>query len=168
MFSVAALARQTHAPTARHEIYLKRLLRYLAGTMKFGIMYYSSQPLTPSSLQVHVDADWGVARKLASQLQAMLSASTVDLSSGRVTVKLLLLCQVLRLSTSRYRLARSKSLGSRSSFGKLQTGILGQSTLVLPLLSFTWTVLQRCPLPVKIRYLLATSTSISKSIMCAA
>jgi len=91
MFSVAALARQTHALKPHHERYLKRLLRYLTGTTKMGIMYRAHQPVNSQSLQAHVDADWGVARRLVSQPLDSLSASTAGYSSGRAIHKLSLL-----------------------------------------------------------------------------
>ena len=59
-FSVSVLARHCHAPTRRHMLYLKRVLRYVAGTVTLGLSYpRSGQTLSPRSIAVHVDADWG-------------------------------------------------------------------------------------------------------------
>ena len=57
-FSVSVLARHLHQPTIRHLSLLKRVLRYLKGTVELGIKYKSSKKLTLLSLDAHVDADW--------------------------------------------------------------------------------------------------------------
>ena len=59
-YSVSALARHCHAPTKRHMSLVKRVLRYVAGTVTLGLKYpRSGQTLSPRSIAVHVDADWG-------------------------------------------------------------------------------------------------------------
>ena len=63
-FSVSALARQVHAPTKRHSAYLKRILRYIAGTISLGLNFpRSAGTLSPNSIAAHVDTDWGVCRE---------------------------------------------------------------------------------------------------------
>ena len=58
-YSVSALARHCHAPTKRHMSLVKRILRYVAGTVTLGLKYpRSGQTLSPRSIAVHVDADW--------------------------------------------------------------------------------------------------------------
>ena len=62
-FAVSVLARQVHKPAARHLSYLKRILRYIAGTVTLGLEYPRSvQTLSPLSIAAHVDADWGGCR----------------------------------------------------------------------------------------------------------
>ena len=58
-FSVAVLARQVHAPTARHLALVKRILRYVAGTVDVGLLYPRSVPVKARSFRAYVDADWG-------------------------------------------------------------------------------------------------------------
>jgi len=58
-FPVSALARHLHAPTPRHAALLKRLLRYLAGSLSLGLHYPFTDSCTPSSLRAFADADWG-------------------------------------------------------------------------------------------------------------
>ena len=59
-YSVSALARHCYAPTKRHMSVVKRVLRYVAGTVTLGLKYpLSGQTLSPSLVGVHVDADWG-------------------------------------------------------------------------------------------------------------
>ena len=58
-FSVSVLARQVHAPTARHMALLKRILRFVSGTVSNGLKYPRSVKLLPRSLVAAVDADWG-------------------------------------------------------------------------------------------------------------
>ena len=55
-FPTSALARQMHAPCDRHFKYLKRILRYVAGTLEYGL-FYPRLPCTPSSIGAAVDAD---------------------------------------------------------------------------------------------------------------
>ena len=58
-YSVTVLARQLHAPTMRHMVLLKRVLRYVAGTVTLGLWYRRSGPLSSTSLAAFADADWG-------------------------------------------------------------------------------------------------------------
>lgn len=62
-FAVSVLARPVHAPTARHHNLLKRVIRYVAGTIEFGL-HFRRGHVTPASLEAHVDADWGDAERL--------------------------------------------------------------------------------------------------------
>lgn len=57
-FAVCALARHVHIPTARHVSLLKRVLRYLAGTINYGLKY-RREPIKWDSLSANFDADWG-------------------------------------------------------------------------------------------------------------
>ena len=57
-FLTSALARQMHSPCDRHFKYLKRILRYVAGTLEYGL-FYPRLPCTPSSIGAAFDADWG-------------------------------------------------------------------------------------------------------------
>lgn len=58
LFSILALARSLHAPTFRHLSYAKRILRYIKGTMNYGIKFNRGQRITPDSMRAAVDADW--------------------------------------------------------------------------------------------------------------
>ena len=58
-FSIGALARQMHAPTARHFRLLKRCLRYIAGTTELGLHFATKSPLGPDSLEASCDSEWG-------------------------------------------------------------------------------------------------------------
>lgn len=54
-FSVCVLARQIHAPTARHLKLPKRILRYLISTIAYGLHFPVN---TPFYLSAAVDTDW--------------------------------------------------------------------------------------------------------------
>ena len=58
-FSVAVLARQVHTPISRNLALVKRIMRYVAGTSDFGLLYPRSCPVVPQSLHASADADWG-------------------------------------------------------------------------------------------------------------
>lgn len=55
-FSVNRLAQFMHKPTANHWSGLKRLLRYLKGTIQQGLTLHQS---SSSTIQTFADADWG-------------------------------------------------------------------------------------------------------------
>lgn len=58
-FSVSALARQVHAPSRRHLMLLKRLIRYLAGSKNVGITYLKqNRARHRMMLETFSDADW--------------------------------------------------------------------------------------------------------------
>lgn len=54
-FSVNRLSQFMHCPTTDHWEAVKRVLRYLAGTITHGIYFHASSPLT---LHAYSDADW--------------------------------------------------------------------------------------------------------------
>jgi len=58
-FPVSVLARNVHAPTPRHQALLKRILRYVAGTVEYGLHFRSGVEISPDSFVACVDADWG-------------------------------------------------------------------------------------------------------------
>lgn len=58
-FSVSVLARQLHNPSARHLAQVKRVLRYISGTLDYGLFFPSAGNLSAVSLRAAVDADWG-------------------------------------------------------------------------------------------------------------
>ncbi len=58
-FSVSVLARQVHNPTPRNFSYLRRILRYISGTVNMSLKYHRSDHVQPQSLRAHVDADCG-------------------------------------------------------------------------------------------------------------
>lgn len=58
-FTVAALARSLHAPSSRHLSLAKRVLRYVRGTMRYGLRFNINQRITPTSMRAAVNADWG-------------------------------------------------------------------------------------------------------------
>lgn len=58
IFSISALARSLHAPCSRHLSIAKRILRYIRGTMTYGIQF-TNKAITYASLRAAVDADWG-------------------------------------------------------------------------------------------------------------
>lgn len=70
-FAVSVLARQVHAPIARHQILLKRVLGYVAGTSKLGL-HFRRGHVTPESLEAHVDANWGDVERLDIRQQDIL------------------------------------------------------------------------------------------------
>lgn len=55
-FSVNRLSQFMHAPTTIHEEAVKRVLRYLAGTVTQGLFFSAKSPL---NLHAFSDADWG-------------------------------------------------------------------------------------------------------------
>jgi len=57
-FSVFTLTRSLHSPTHRHMVLFKRLLRYLRGTIHYGIFYPSNMHFLPNTLEAYVDSDW--------------------------------------------------------------------------------------------------------------
>ena len=58
-FAVCALARHIQEPTIRHQSLLKRILRYISGTVHHGL-HYGRQTLSENCLlTAYVDADWG-------------------------------------------------------------------------------------------------------------
>lgn len=58
-FQLSALARNLHAPTARHMVPLKRFLRNVSGTLIFGLSFPRHRCFNPTELNSGVDADWG-------------------------------------------------------------------------------------------------------------
>lgn len=54
-FTVNKLSQYMHRPTSSHWKALKRVLRYLKGTINYGINIYRTSPLT---LHAYSDADW--------------------------------------------------------------------------------------------------------------
>lgn len=60
-FAVMKLAQFSHAPSTEHWTAVKRLLRYIRGTLDFGIVYSGSDK--PSiSVRGYADADWASDR----------------------------------------------------------------------------------------------------------
>ena len=57
-FPISVLARHLHAPTP-HMSYLKRILRYVSGTLYYGLNFRHNCNFNPDSIVVCVDADWG-------------------------------------------------------------------------------------------------------------
>jgi len=88
-FPVAVLARQMHAPVARHFTLLKRILRYFAGTTHLGLHYSRQGPLSPSSLGAAVDANWGgdqETRRSTTGYLIAINGSPIYWKSCRQTV----------------------------------------------------------------------------------
>ena len=54
-YAVNKLSQYMHSPTDAHWTAIKRVLRYLAGTMSHGILLHRNNPL---SLHAYSDADW--------------------------------------------------------------------------------------------------------------
>ena len=61
-FAVSVLARCVHAPTVRHELFLKRIFRYLAGSPSLGIKYRVGEEVS-AILEAFSDADWAGCRE---------------------------------------------------------------------------------------------------------
>ena len=60
-YAVSLLSRHLHNPSFRHLQAAKRLLRYVAGTVSYGLKYRANIPTKMDvSLGAYVDADWGV------------------------------------------------------------------------------------------------------------
>ena len=57
-FSVSVLVRHLHEPIARHLLLLKRVLRYLKGTIQQGLKYKNAKNLNISSFDAYIYADW--------------------------------------------------------------------------------------------------------------
>ena len=88
-FAVGVLARQMHALGQRHFKLLKRVLRYLAGTVSSDIHLRKGNPLRSSSLGAAVDADWGDdihTRSSTTGYIIAVNGSPVLWSSKRQTV----------------------------------------------------------------------------------
>ncbi len=68
-FPVGVLARQVHAPTVRQIKLLKGILRYVTGTVHYGLKYPCLVHFSPQSLEAYVDADWADAVRLGSPLR---------------------------------------------------------------------------------------------------
>ncbi len=58
-FDVDVLARQVHAPTIRHLFLVRKILRYAAGTVNYGLTYPCSVLTTARSIRAHCGADRG-------------------------------------------------------------------------------------------------------------
>ncbi|KAB5526899.1 hypothetical protein DKX38_020746 [Salix brachista] len=70
-FAVNKLSQYMHSPTSEHWIFVKRLLRYLCGTINDGLQLHRNSPLQMhaftnhqhhepvSQLMAYSDADWG-------------------------------------------------------------------------------------------------------------
>ena len=67
LFSVSALARQLHTPTLRHMSLIKRIFRYVAGTVNYGLKYSRSVKQSCRSLVANVNADKADVKRLRSQ-----------------------------------------------------------------------------------------------------
>ncbi|KAK9214347.1 hypothetical protein WN944_006336 [Citrus x changshan-huyou] len=61
-FAVNRMAQFMHQPTTEHWVLVKRILRYLSGTLDKGLLLYRDSPLTlhgfSNSLHAFSDADW--------------------------------------------------------------------------------------------------------------
>ncbi|KAE8712389.1 hypothetical protein F3Y22_tig00110257pilonHSYRG00073 [Hibiscus syriacus] len=55
-FSVNRVAQYMHAPCEQHWITVKRILRYLSGTLDYGLIFHKNN--TGIQLEAFVDADW--------------------------------------------------------------------------------------------------------------
>jgi hypothetical protein len=80
-FVVGLVARYMQTPHEIHWKEAKRILRYVCGTVQFGIHYRSGG--TPL-LVGFTDSDWAATLMIGSLLQVMFSALVQDLSLGPV------------------------------------------------------------------------------------
>jgi len=88
-FPISVLARQMHAPTFHHFAFLKRILRYIAGTTNYGMHYARHGPLNPSCISAAVDADWGGdqdTRRSTTGYMIAINGSPIFWKSRRQTV----------------------------------------------------------------------------------
>ncbi|KAH7665504.1 RNA-directed DNA polymerase protein [Dioscorea alata] len=56
MFAVSVVSRFMNSPSAQHFGTVKRILRYVSGTLNFGLLYTPSENFC---LIEHSDSDWG-------------------------------------------------------------------------------------------------------------
>ena len=56
-FAVNKLSQYMHTPTIDHWIFVKRLLRYLCGTVSEGIQLYHDSPLQLHAFSDHIHSD---------------------------------------------------------------------------------------------------------------
>ncbi|XP_070034502.1 secreted RxLR effector protein 161-like [Nicotiana tomentosiformis] len=78
MFSVSVLSRYIHSPTKQNLGAAKRVLRYVAGTVDFGIWYSKD---TDFSLNGYSDSDW--ARSIDDRKST--SGNVFSLGSGAIS-----------------------------------------------------------------------------------
>ena len=85
-----------HDPRERHLAALKRILRYVRGTLDLGLHIRAS---SQSNLMVYSDAVWVVALTLVSPPRATLCSSVTTWSPGPPSARTLSPAPVQKLST---------------------------------------------------------------------
>lgn len=93
-FAVGYVSRFMEAPTAEHEAAVKRILRYIAGTIDYGIIYQRSE--TPATLVGFFDADMAGdvdTRKSTSGVMFFLGSNPVSWQSQKQKVVALSSCE---------------------------------------------------------------------------
>ena len=87
-FTVSALARYLHDPSYYHLSHAKRVLRYVAGTKRYGL-FFPARPMTSLSLDASVDSDWGAdveTRRSTTGFVVTVNGAPVYWRSKRQTI----------------------------------------------------------------------------------
>nr|XP_020160171.1 uncharacterized mitochondrial protein AtMg00810-like [Aegilops tauschii subsp. strangulata] len=101
-----------HAPRDVHWAAVKRILRYICGTMDLGVMLYTS---TDTALTAYSDADWAGCPNTCRSTQGIVSSLDPHSSRGRPSGSLQSLAPVLRLSIVRWPTSSPSVRGFASS-----------------------------------------------------
>jgi hypothetical protein len=83
-YAVQQVCLHMHNPRESHMIALKRILRYLQGTLDFGLLLHRS---STSELVVYSVADWVGCTTLTGPLPSMQSSLVTTLSSGHLSIR---------------------------------------------------------------------------------
>ncbi|KAE9618243.1 putative RNA-directed DNA polymerase [Lupinus albus] len=95
-YSVGLISRFMSDPRQPHMIAAKRILRYLKGTMGFGVIFPKQNCETILTLTAYSDSDWGgdlIERKSTMGQVFMLSGSVITWSSKKQEIVALSTCE---------------------------------------------------------------------------
>jgi hypothetical protein len=85
-YAVSMCARYVECPREKHVIVIKRILRYIAGTLEVGVKYSRDTTRKELEIKFYTDADWGGCEdtsRSTTGLIAMMSNGAVIWHSGR-------------------------------------------------------------------------------------
>jgi hypothetical protein len=112
-YAVQQVFLHMHYPREPHLAALKRILRYIRGTLHLGLLL---RPSSSTDVVVYTDANWAAARTLASPLWATLCSLATISSPGLPSATTLCQGQAQKLSIMQWPMEWQRPLGCASFF----------------------------------------------------